>query len=288
MTLSMKTLKYFSTLLVLALAVVAGWWMWNFYMQSPWTRDGKIRAEQVSVTPQVSGTISSLLVKDNQRVKQGEILFRIDDTPFRIAVLNAQAQLAKAQSDLAKANNEATRRRHLSRNYISAEDLDTANLNVKAMQANLEVAQATLKRAEWELSQTVVRAPVDGWITNLSTRTGNYASTGQPLFALVDSHSFYVIGYFEETKLRHIRVGAPAQITLYSNSQKLQGHVSSIGRAIYDQSVETDSGLVPDIKPNVPWVRLAQRVPVRFTFDSLPADLTLVSGTTCTVSIGTR
>lgn len=286
--LSMKTLKYFSTLLVLALAVVAGWWMWNFYMQSPWTRDGKIRAEQVSVTPQVSGTISSLLVKDNQQVKQGEVLFRIDDTPFRIAVLNAQAQLAKAQSDLAKANNEATRRRHLSRSYISAEDLDTANLNVKAMQANLEVAQATLKRAEWELSQTVVRAPVDGWITNLSTRTGNYASTGQPLFALVDSHSFYVIGYFEETKLRHIRVGAPAQITLYSNSQKLQGHVSSIGRAIYDQSVETDSGLVPDIKPNVPWVRLAQRVPVRFTFDSLPTDITLVSGTTCTVSIGTR
>lgn len=286
--LSMKTLKYFSTLLVLALAVVAGWWMWNFYMQSPWTRDGKIRAEQVSVTPQVSGTISSLLVKDNQRVQQGEVLFRIDDTPFRIAVLNAQAQLAKAQSDLAKANNEATRRRHLSRNYISAEDLDTANLNVKAMQANLEVAQATLKRAEWELSQTVVRAPVDGWITNLSTRTGNYASTGQPLFALVDSHSFYVIGYFEETKLRHIRVGAPAQITLYSNSQKLQGHVSSIGRAIYDQSVETDSGLVPDIKPNVPWVRLAQRVPVRFTFDSLPTDIMLVSGTTCTVSIGTR
>ncbi|MDR9889919.1 HlyD family secretion protein [Pseudenterobacter timonensis] len=285
---SMKTLKYFSTLLVLAFAVVAGWWMWNFYMQSPWTRDGKIRAEQVSVTPQVSGTISSLLVKDNQLVKQGEVLFRIDDTPFRIAVLNAQAQLAKAQSDLAKANNEATRRRHLSRNYISAEDLDTANLNVKAMQANLEVAQATLKRAEWELSQTVVRAPVDGWITNLSTRTGNYASTGQPLFALVDSHSFYVIGYFEETKLRHIRVGAPAQITLYSNSQKLQGHVSSIGRAIYDQSVETDSGLVPDIKPNVPWVRLAQRVPVRFTFDSLPTDITLVSGTTCTVSIGTR
>lgn len=288
MTLSMKTLKYFSTLLVLALAVVAGWWMWNFYMQSPWTRDGKIRAEQVSVTPQVSGTISSLLVKDNQLVKQGEVLFRIDDTPFRIAVLNAQAQLTKAQSDLAKANNEATRRRHLSRNYISAEDLDTANLNVKAMQANLEVAHATLKRAEWELSQTVVRAPVDGWITNLSTRTGNYASTGQPLFALVDSHSFYVIGYFEETKLRHIRVGAPAQITLYSNSQKLQGHVSSIGRAIYDQSVETDSGLVPDIKPNVPWVRLAQRVPVRFTFDSLPTDITLVSGTTCTVSIGTR
>ena len=110
----------------------------------------------------------------------------------------------------------------------------------------------------------------------------------QAVFALVDSHSFYVVGYFEETKLRHIREGAPARITLYSGAETLQGHVSSIGRAIYDQSVETDSGLVPDIKPNVPWVRLAQRVPVRVEFDQLPKDITLVSGTTCTVAIGSR
>ena len=285
---SLKTLKYFSSLLVLALALVAGWWLWNFYMQSPWTRDGKVRAEQVSITPQVSGSITSLLVKDNQRVKAGDVLFRIDETPFHIAVLNAQAQLAKAESDLAKANNEANRRRHLPQNFISAEDLDTANINVKAMKASVEVAEATLEQAQWQLTQTVVKAPVDGWVTNLSTREGNYATQGQPVFALVDSHSFYVVGYFEETKLRHIQEGAPAQITLYSGSTRLQGHVSSIGRAIYDQSVETDSGLVPDIKPNVPWVRLAQRVPVRVEFDKLPADITLVSGTTCTVSIGTR
>lgn len=283
----MKTIKYFSSLLVLALALIAGWWLWNYYMQSPWTRDGKVRAEQVSVTPQVSGTITTLEIKDNQFVHVGEVLFQIDETPYHIAVLNAEAQLAKAQSDLAKANNEANRRRHLSQKYISAEDLDTANINVKAMQASVAVAEATLKQAQWQLTQTVVKAPVDGWVTNLSTRVGDYATTGQPVFALVDSHSFYVVGYFEETKLRHIREGAPAQIVLYSGSQRLQGHVSSIGRAIYDQSVETDSGLVPDVKPNIPWVRLAQRIPVRIAFDQLPADLTLVSGTTCTVSIGT-
>ncbi|WP_337015349.1 HlyD family secretion protein [Leclercia sp. AS011] len=283
----MKTIKYFSSLLVLALALIAGWWLWNYYMQSPWTRDGKVRAEQVSVTPQVSGTITRLQVKDNQFVHAGEVLFQIDETPYHIAVLNAEAQLAKSQSDLAKANNEANRRRHLSQNYISAEDLDTANINVKAMQASVAVAEATLKQAQWQLTQTVVKAPVDGWVTNLSTRPGDYATTGQPVFALVDSHSFYVVGYFEETKLRHIREGAPAQIVLYSGSRTLQGHVSSIGRAIYDQSVETDSGLVPDVKPNIPWVRLAQRIPVRIAFDQLPTDLTLVSGTTCTVSIGT-
>jgi len=285
-TIPVKTIKYFSSLLVLSLAVIAGWWLWNYYMQSPWTRDGKVRAEQVSVTPQVSGTITRLQVKDNQFVHAGDVLFYIDETPYHIAVLNAEAQLAKSQSDLAKANNEANRRRHLSRNYISAEDLDTANINVKAMQASVAVAEATLKQAQWQLTQTVVKAPVDGWVTNLSTRPGDYASTGQPVFALVDSHSFYVVGYFEETKLRHIREGAPAQIVLYSSSKRLQGHVSSIGRAIYDQSVETDSGLVPDVKPNIPWVRLAQRIPVRIAFDQLPTDLTLVSGTTCTVSIG--
>lgn len=129
---------------------------------------------------------------------------------------------------------------------------------------------------------------MDGWVTNLSARIGNYATAGQPVFALVDSHSFYVMGYFEETKLRHIREGATAKIVLYSGDITLQGHVTSIGRAIYDQSVETDSGLVADIKPNVPWVRLAQRVPVRIQFDNLPAGLTLVSGTTCTVAIGSQ
>ncbi|MDU2940712.1 MAG: HlyD family secretion protein [Enterobacteriaceae bacterium] len=283
-----KKLKYFSTLLVVVVAVVAVWAMWNFYMHSPWTRDGKVRAEQVNITPQVSGTIQSLNVVDNQFVKAGDVLFRLDETPWRIAVLNAQAQLAKARADLTKASHEASRRRNLPQNYISAEDLDTANTTVEAMKASVEAAQATLDHARWQLEQTTVKAPVDGWITNLSTRVGNYASEGQPVFALVDSHSFYVIGYFEETKLRHIQPGKAAKIILYSSDQTLQGHVSSIGRAIYDQSVESDSGLVADIKPNIPWVRLAQRVPVRIEFDNLPKDITLVSGTTCSVAIGDR
>ncbi len=112
---SIKTIKYFSTIIVAIVAVLAGWWLWNYYMQSPWTRDGKIRAEKVSITPQVSGRIVELNIKDNQLVNAGDLLLTIDKTPFQIAELNAQAQLAKAQSDLAKANNEANRRRHLKR-----------------------------------------------------------------------------------------------------------------------------------------------------------------------------
>ena len=296
----MKKLKYLSTLIIAACAIIAAWLVWNYYTQSPWTRDGKIRAEQVGITPQVSGSILQLNVKDNQLVNASDVLFRIDDTPYRIAVLNAQAQLAKAKAELAKAKAEqtkaasdVTRRRSLSQNYISTEDmetvntaLNTANTTYEAAKAVVGVAQAALEHAQWQLTQTVVKAPVDGWITNLSTRVGDYASVGHPVFALVDSHSFYVLGYFEETKLRHIREGDSAQVVLYSNKQTLQGHVSSIGRAIVDQSVEGGSALVANIKPNIPWVRLAQRVPVRIEFDKLPADVTLVSGTTCTVSIG--
>ncbi|MBA7847409.1 HlyD family secretion protein [Klebsiella sp. RHBSTW-00484] len=296
----MKKLKYLSTLLVVALAIIAAWLVWNYYTQSPWTRDGKVRAEQVGVTPQVSGSILQLNVRDNQLVKAGDVLFRIDDTPYKIAVLNAQAQLAKAKAEVAKAKAEqkkaasdANRRRNLSQNFISAEDLEnantalnTANTNLEAIKAVVDVAQASLDHAQWQLTQTEIKAPVDGWVTNLSTRVGDYASVGHPVFALVDSHSFYVVGYFEETKLRNIRPGDSAQIILYSSQQKLQGHVGSIGRAIVDQSVASGGGLVADIKPNIPWVRLAQRVPVRIEFDSLPSDTTLVSGTTCTVAIG--
>ncbi|WP_374258485.1 efflux RND transporter periplasmic adaptor subunit [Yokenella regensburgei] len=282
----MKRIKYFSTLLVAAVAIIAIWLVWNYYMQSPWTRDGKVRAEQVSITPQVSGSIQELNVEDNQLVKAGTVLFRIDDTPYKIAVLNAEAGLAKAQSEQLKASREASRRHNLPQNFISEEDRDSANMAEKAAKAVVSAAQATLEHARWQLSQTVVKAPVDGWVTNLSTRVGNYASEGKAVFALVDSHSFYVVGYFEETKLRHIRSGDRADIILYSTGKTLQGHVSSIGRAIYDQSVDSNKDLVADIKPNVPWVRLAQRVPVRIEFDTLPQDITLVSGTTCTVSIG--
>ncbi|MDE1187529.1 MAG: HlyD family secretion protein [Pantoea sp.] len=277
--------KYFSTLVVFTLALLAGWWMWNYYMQSPWTRDGKVRAELVDITPQVSGRIITLVVRDNQFVHKGQTLLTIDPVPWQIALENAEAQLAKAQSDQEKAQHELARRSNLPRNVISAEDLDAARLTANAATATTKAAQATLDQARWNLQQTEISAPTDGWVSNLTLRPGNYATAGTPLFALVDSHSFYVMGYFEETKLRHIQPGATANIVLYSNGQRLQGKVESIGRAIYDQSVDSDSGLVPDIKPNVPWVRLAQRVPVRIQLDAIPDNVPLVAGTTCTISI---
>ena len=282
----LATLKYFSTLLVFALALVSLWWLWNDYMQGPWTRDGKVRAELVSITPQVSGKIVRIGVKDNQLVKAGDLLFTLDPEPYRIALDNASATLAKARSDLDKAEHEANRRQSLSRTVISAEAVDESRLNAQAMKAAYEVAQANLEQARWSLARTEVHAASDGYITNLQARVGNYATAGVPLVALIDTHSFYVQGYFEETKLRHIAPGKPAEVVLYSGDRVHRGEVESIGRAIHDQSLEGSEGLLLDVKPNVPWVRLAQRVPVRIRLLAIPPDLVLIAGTTCTITIG--
>ncbi|CAI1507422.1 Inner membrane protein yibH [Serratia ficaria] len=280
-----KTLKYFSTVIVCAAAVCAGWWLWNYYMQSPWTRDGKVRAELVNITPEVSGRLEKIGVHDNQFVPAGSLIFTLNPVPYQIALDNAEAALAKARSDMAKADHEAARRRGLPRSVISAEDMDEANLTAQAMKAAYKAAQATLEQAKWNLSKTRIYAPTDGYITNLQARAGNYATAGTPLVALVDVHSFYVLGYFEETKLKHIKEGNKADIVLYNGNIPLQGQVESIGRAIYDQSAESNGDLLMDVKPNVPWVRLAQRVPVRIKLLNVPADLPLVAGTTCTISI---
>lgn len=280
-----NTLRYFSTVIVCAIAITAGWWAWNYYMQSPWTRDGKVRAELVNITPEVSGKIIKVNISDNQQVKQGDLLFVLDPTPFEIALSNANAAIAKAESDLAKANHEATRRGNLPRNVISAEDLDEAQLNAQAMKANYKSAQSNLEQAQWNLHHTNIYAPVSGFITNLQTRVGNYASIGSPLVALIDINSFYVMGYFEETKLKHINIGNNVDITLYNGNIPLQGRVESIGRAIYDQSVESSDNMLLNVKPNVPWVRLAQRVPIRIKLENIPKDVLLVAGTTCTISV---
>ena len=287
----MKTLiRKFSrtaiTVVLVILAFIAIFNAWVYYTESPWTRDARFSADVVAIAPDVSGLITQVNVHDNQLVKKGQVLFTIDQPRYQKALEEAQADVAYYQVLAQEKRQEAGRRNRLGVQAMSREEIDQANNVLQTVLHQLAKAQATRDLAKLDLERTVIRAPADGWVTNLSTRVGDYATTGHPVFALVDSHSFYVLGYFEETKLRHIRIGDPAQIILYSNQQTLKGHVASIGRAIVDQSVEQGTGLVANIKPNIPWVRLAQRVPVRIAFDTLPADVTLVSGTTCTVSIG--
>ncbi|UGA37999.1 HlyD family efflux transporter periplasmic adaptor subunit [Chromobacterium haemolyticum] len=168
---------------------------------------------------------------------------------------------------------------------VSAENRETASFAAAAAGSQYQAALAARDLARLNLERTVVRAPADGYVTNLNVHVGDFAAVGAPKLALIDRNSYRVEGYFEETKLPLLKPGAKVEITLLSGGPTLRGHVASIARGITDRDAGTGRELLADVNPTFNWVRLAQRVPVRIELDTLPAGQVLVAGTTCTVVV---
>jgi multidrug resistance efflux pump len=273
------------TLLTLAVAAVAGWLLWRTYEDSPWTRDARVRANVVQVTPDVSGAVIDVRVTDNQSVKVGDVLFVIDQARFQLALANAEAALVGAQSLRDQRQEEFERRQKLSSASISTEALAQAHSAALSAQAAYDQSLAALNVAKLNLARTQVRAPVNGHVTNLLLDKGDYATAGRAVLAVVDSDSYYVAGYFEETKLRSINIGDNVSIRLLSFSPELRGHVESIARAITDRDNAPGGELIANVNPTFNWVRLAQRIPVRIAIDRVPDGLTLSAGMTATVVV---
>ncbi len=278
---------FVATAIIFIVAILIGRVLWVHYMDEPWTRDGRVRAEVVNIAPDVSGFVVDMPVKDNQFVKQGDLLMQIDPSHYQIAVEQAQAAVAARKAELQMRQDDAKRRADMDSLIVSAESRDNASHTANAAQAQYEQALAALDAAKLNLSRTRVVAPVDGYVTNLQVFKGDYANAGAPKLAVVDSHSFWVYGYFEETKLPHVNIGDKAEIKLMSGGT-LQGHVESISRGIYDRDNPQSRELLADVNPTFNWVRLAQRVPVRIQIDHVPDNLVLAAGTTCTVVIAPR
>ncbi|MDB6142563.1 MAG: ttgA 2 [Pseudomonas sp.] len=282
-----KLFSLIATLLVLALAIWIGRTLWIHYMDTPWTRDGRVRADVINVAADVTGTVVEVPVRDNQQVKKGDLLMQIDPEHYQLAVKQAQATVAsrKANWDMRKLN--ASRRADMDNLVISKENRDDANNTAASAQADYQLAQAQLEAAELNLQRTRVLASVDGYVTNLNVHRGDYARIGEAKMAVVDMNSFWVYGFFEETKLPHIRVGDPADMQMMSG-EVLKGHVESIARAIYDRDNPESRELIADVNPTFNWVRLAQRVPVRIHLDTIPDGFVLAAGSTCTVIVNPR
>jgi multidrug resistance efflux pump len=199
-------------------------------------------------------------------------------------VQQAQALVASRKATWAMRKDNARRRADLDNLVISRENRDDADSVALAAQADYQRAQAALAAAELNLERTRIVATVDGYVTNLNVHRGDYARTGEAVMAVVDEHSFWVYGFFEETKLPHVRVGDPADLQMMSGEQ-LQGHVESIARGIYDRDNPQSRELIADVNPTFNWVRLAQRVPVRIHLDQVPDGFLLAAGMTCTVVV---
>ena len=336
---------------------------YNQWTQTPWTRDGQVRADIVEVAPRVAGYIVEIAVKDNQFVRKGELLFRIDPSSYQLSVDTAQIQLDQArenvsaleaqvrvaqaqileseagivaahamirQAQAAAANAKAQSKRAKRLAAAQAGSVEVAEsmaAQVLETQAELESAQASLAsaeaalvssqanldhtranlggsgdanvrirqamvqlaEAELNLNWSSMYAPFDGYITNLDVNEGEFGFPGTPIAAFVDSNSFRVDGYFQETKLRHIKPGDRAIVTLMSHPDiELKGVVDGIGYAINPPNIADTGGasnLVPQVEPTFDWVRLPQRVPVRITLEDVPEDVQLVSGMTASVAI---
>lgn len=309
-----KILAQLTTLAVVALAFVLGWFAWEHYTRAPWTRDARVRADVVTLSADVAGRIVNLGVQDNQHVEKGQLLLEIDPSRYALAVDHAkrsvevakaalgqsQATIVASEALLRQRQSEERRRRTLKeRSAISGEEWEKSSTDVSVAQAdllrnqanlgfaqaNVQLAVAALAEAEHDLERTRVESPVSGYVTNLLTRQGDYATAGGPLVALVDSDSFYVSGYFEETKLPRIGEGDRVDIELMSG-ERFGGTVQSIAFAIADRENLPGGRLLANINPSYTWVKLAQRVPVRIKIDDDYAGKdTLRAGTTATVTV---
>ena len=307
-------LSRLTTVAVVLLAVILGWFAWEHYTRAPWTRDARVRADVVTLSADVSGRIVSLAVQDNQHVNKGQALLEIDPARYTLAVEHAkravevskaslgqaQAAITASEALLKQRQSEEQRRRTLKdRSAISGEEWEKANTDVSVAQAdllrnqanlvlaqaNVQLSIAALTQSELDLQRTHVVSPVTGYVTNLLTREGDYASAGGPLLALVDSDSFYVSGYFEETKLPRIREGDRVRIELMSG-ETFGGKVQSIAFAIADRENLPGGRLLANINPSYTWIKLAQRVPVRIEIDADYAGKDkLRAGTTATVTV---
>lgn len=271
---------------LLAVTLALSIWAYRFYEYSPWTRDGRVRVYVVDTAPEVGGLVVDVPVGDNQFVQKGDILYRIDPRDYQAAVKRAQAAMDGAIQQLALQRQNADRRAELKDGEVSDEEKQTYAINANIEAANVEAAAAALYKAKLDLARCEIRSTVNGWVTNLTVRAGNYANAGQRQLSVIDADSFWIYGYFEETQLRNIRVGNEARAVLmgYPDSP-VAGRVESIGRGITDVDSSPDAQGLPQVNPIFTWVRLAQRIPVRLHIDRVPSDVHMAAGETCTVYV---
>src|SRR5258705_7119356 len=255
-------------------------------MAAPWTRDGTVRAYVVTMAPEVAGRIVKLPVADNEFVHKGDDLFEIDPADYRIALEQAEAQAQRdgAALDYARANEN--RKASLAKEGWASTDIyQQTTSTLHQSEGIVALDKAAIAKAQLDLRRTVIRSPVNGYVTNLLARLGDYATVGQRLISVVDADSFWVDGYFEETSLGRIHDGDPTTVKLMGYSQLVRGHVGGVARGINIPNAQPGQTGLPSLNPDFTWVRLAQRVPVRIKIDQVPDGVRLVAGMTATVQI---
>ena len=277
-------LRWCVTAGLVVLASFVALWLWNRYEEQPWTRDGHVYADVVRVSPDISGLVTEVTVHDNEIVHKGQLLFVVDRPRYKDALAQADAAIASAQATLDQARRVAKRDRALGE-LVAIEVREENDAKVQTSQAALNQAIAARGTAELNLARTAVFASVNGHVTNLSLRPGDFLNAGTQALAMIDLDSVRIEAYLEETKLRHVMIGDEARVRLMGDPADIIGHVESLAGGIADDQRSNSANQLPTVNATFTWVRLAQRIPVRIHIDQMPPETRLILGRTATVTI---
>jgi membrane fusion protein, multidrug efflux system len=227
------------------------------------TDDAFIDGNIHTISARVSGNVKAVLVADNQRVKKGDLLVEIDPADYQ-----SKAEAAKANRELQRATlrlAESDRKRAKAlyeQDASSTERYDRAVSTYEISLAQVKLAEEQLRQSELNLGYTTVVAPADGFVTRKSVQTGNQVQTGQPLMAIVDLDSLYVVANYKETEMERIRPGQDVQMTIDSfPGKEFKGKVDSIMAG-----TGVTFSLFPAENATGNYVKVVQRIPIKIVF----------------------
>lgn len=266
------------------------------------TEDAYVETNIVTVSPKVSGQLTEVLVKDNQKVKKGDLLARIEKDTYeaKLAATEAKYQQALLNQKNAKAVNIATETnvknalRDLNRykelykeGAVSLQELDImqgrydkakaditsskeallTNSGTSIADAQIKELEALKKQAELNLSYTNIYAPQSGTIAAKRATEGLYVGVGSPLFAIVPD-DIWIIANFKENQLENMKAGQKVSIKIDSfPRKKFTGRIDSIQRA-----TGAKTSLFPPENAVGSFVKIVQRIPVKIVFDEIPKE----------------
>lgn len=321
---------------------------WSFGRSHVSTDNAQVDGNITPVVSRVGGYVSRVLVDDNVRVKEGDTLLILDDAEFRVRLAQAEgdleaaraiaggrgvdgqseavlrsatsqraaleAQLGAARAGLTKARADLERVEELvDKQIVSRQQLDAAQLAVRASAANVEAAERQLAgatagvdnarvgtrlaqarlaaatavrdNAALQLTYTRILAPHDGFVSRKQVESGQLVQAGQPVLTVVDDRDIWVSANFKETQLARLRAGQPAafDVDAYPGCSA-EGRVASLSPA-----TGAKFALIPPDNATGNFTKVVQRVPVRIAVTrGCGADRPLRPGMSVNVHVRTR
>jgi membrane fusion protein, multidrug efflux system len=245
------TQRYKKAALIVAgiiMAIVVAYYTYDSFTHEE-TDDAYVTGHLHNVSSRITGVVSSVLVDDNQRVKSGDVLVKLDPSDYAVLGLVAKANFQKAQADLDREEPLVTV------HAFSEQDVEAARST-----RDVDLAEMTL--AKLQVDYATIRAPADGYVGRKNVEVGNRLSPGETLMEIVEP-DVWVVGNFKETQLAHMRLGQPVSISIDSIPGKVfKGTVNS-----FSPATGNEFALLPADNSTGNFTKIVQRVPVKIVFD---------------------